>query len=47
MAFGHEMHRALIGNFIGSINGEETLRVTGHDALQAHRFIEQLLAASR
>lgn len=47
MAFGHEMHRALIGNFIGSITGEETLRVTGHDALQAHRFIEQLLAASR
>lgn len=47
MAFGHEMHRALIGNFIGSITGQETLRVTGHDALRAHRFIEQLLATSR
>ncbi len=47
MAFGHEMHRALIGNFIGSITGEETLRVSGHDALQAHRFIEKILAASR
>ncbi len=47
MAFGHEMHRALIGNFIGSIAGQETLRVTGHDALQAHRFIEKILATSR
>lgn len=47
MAFGHEMHRALIGNFIGSITGEETLRVSGHDALLAHRFIEKILAASR
>lgn len=47
MAFGHEMHRALIGNFIGSITGEETLRVSGHDALLAHHFIEKILAASR
>jgi predicted dehydrogenase len=47
MAFGHEMHRALIGNFIDAVRTGAPLRVTGEDALKAHRFIEQILAAGR
>jgi len=47
MAFGHEMHRALIGNFIDAVRNGAALRVTGDDALKAHRFIEAILAASR
>ncbi|MCJ9750411.1 Gfo/Idh/MocA family oxidoreductase [Neorhizobium sp. BETTINA12A] len=47
MAFGHEMHRALIANFIDAIRNGALLRVTGEDALKAHRFIEQILAAGR
>jgi predicted dehydrogenase len=47
MAFGHDMHRALIGNFLGAVRGEDTLRVSGENALNAHRFIEAILAASR
>lgn len=47
MAFGHEMHRALVGNFIDAVRTGAPLRVTGEDALKAHRFIEQILAAGR
>ncbi|WP_117190745.1 Gfo/Idh/MocA family protein [Rhizobium terrae] len=47
MAFGHEMHRALIANFIDAIQDGTPLRVTGDDALKAHRFIEAILAAGR
>ncbi|TCS03095.1 Gfo/Idh/MocA family oxidoreductase [Rhizobium sp. BK418] len=45
MAFGHDMHRALIGNFIDAIENGALLRVTGDDALNAHRFIGAVLAA--
>ncbi|MCQ1849752.1 Gfo/Idh/MocA family protein [Neorhizobium galegae] len=47
MAFGHEMHRALIGNFIDAVRTGAPLRVTGEDALKAHRFIAEILAAGR
>ncbi|MCC2608783.1 Gfo/Idh/MocA family protein [Neorhizobium petrolearium] len=47
MAFGHEMHRALMGNFIDAVQNGAALRVTGDDALKAHSFIEAILAASR
>jgi len=47
MAFGHEMHRALIENFIDAIRNGTPLRVTGEDALKAHRFIAEILAAGR
>ncbi|MCQ1834112.1 Gfo/Idh/MocA family protein [Neorhizobium galegae] len=47
MAFGHEMHRALIENFVDAIRNGAPLRVTGEDALKAHRFIAEILAASR
>jgi predicted dehydrogenase len=47
MAFGHEMHRALLQNFVDAIRKGERLRVTGEDALKAHRFIDAILAAGR
>ncbi|WP_440411933.1 Gfo/Idh/MocA family protein [Neorhizobium petrolearium] len=47
MAFGHEMHRALMENFIDAVQNGAALRVTGDDALKAHSFIEAILAASR
>jgi UDP-N-acetyl-2-amino-2-deoxyglucuronate dehydrogenase len=47
MAFGHELHRALIENFCDAIRDGARLRVTGEDALNAHRFIEAILAAGR
>lgn len=47
MAFGHQMHRALIENFVDAIRNGASLRVTGEDALKAHRFITEILAASR
>ncbi|CAN7196537.1 Gfo/Idh/MocA family protein [Neorhizobium sp. LjRoot104] len=47
MAFGHEMHRALIGNLVDAVRTGAPLRVTGEDALKAHRFIAEILAASR
>ncbi|CDZ28744.1 Gfo/Idh/MocA family protein [Neorhizobium galegae] len=47
MAFGHEMHRALIENFVDAVRNGAPLRVTGEDALKAHRFISEILAASR
>lgn len=47
MAFGHEMHRALIANFIDAIQSGAPLRVNGEDALKAQRFIEAILAARR
>jgi hypothetical protein len=45
MAFGHEMHRALIRNFIDAIENGGQLRVKGDDALNAHRFIDAVLVA--
>ncbi len=45
MAFGHEMHRALIRNFIDAIENGGQLRVKGDDALNAHRFIDAVLLA--
>ncbi|MGK9050430.1 Gfo/Idh/MocA family protein [Neorhizobium petrolearium] len=47
MAFGHEMHRALIENFADAVRDGTPLRVTGDDALNAHRFIEAILAGGR
>ncbi|WP_246779325.1 hypothetical protein [Rhizobium sp. RHZ01] len=45
MAFGHEMYRALIGNFNDAIENGGKLRVKGDDALNAHRFIDAVLVA--
>jgi predicted dehydrogenase len=45
MAFGHEMHPALIGNLIDAIEIGGKLRVKGDDALNAYRFINAVLLA--
>ncbi|MGK6313879.1 Gfo/Idh/MocA family protein [Neorhizobium sp. DT-125] len=47
MAFGHGMHCALIENFVDAVQNGASLRVTGDDALKAHRFIEAILAGGR
>ena len=47
MAFGHDMHRALLSNFADAVCDGAPLRAKGEDALDAHRFIEAILAAGR
>lgn len=47
MAFGHGLHRALIADFASAIRGKRPPKVTGEDALKAHRFIEAILRASK
>lgn len=46
MAFGHDLHRALIADFIGAIREDRMPKVTGQDALNAQRFIEDILASA-
>lgn len=46
MAFDHAMHRALIEDFLDAIDLDRTPRITGEDALAAHRLIEALLASA-
>lgn len=43
MAFGHELHRELLANFVGAITRGERLVVEGDDALRAHTFIDNIL----
>lgn len=47
MAFGYELHRALIEDFIDSVSEKRSPVVTGTDALRAHAFIEKILRSSR
>jgi predicted dehydrogenase len=47
MAFGHELHRELLANFIGAITKGDRLVVDGDDALRAHTFINEMLRCSR
>ena len=47
MAFDHSLHRALIADFVASIREGKSPKVTGEDALKAHRFIEAILQASK
>ena len=47
MAFGHELHRALLADFIGAVKGENPLVVTGDDALRAHSLITEILKADQ
>jgi UDP-N-acetyl-2-amino-2-deoxyglucuronate dehydrogenase len=46
MAFSHEPHRALIGDFIDAIRDDRDPAVTGRDALAAHRLIDALLRSA-
>lgn len=47
MAFGHELHRALIADFVSAIRNNSPLKVTGENALDAQRFIASVLGAAR
>ncbi len=44
MAFGHELHRALLADFLAAIRDDRQPKVTGEDALNAQRLIEAILA---
>lgn len=46
MAFGHDLHRALIADFVGAIREDRTPKVTGRHALNAQRFIEDILTST-
>ena len=47
MDFPHDAHRALHADFIDALANGRAPRVTGHDALGVHRFIDALVAAAR
>ena len=46
MAFPHDWHRALIEDFLDSIQEDREPRVSGAEALKVHRFIDSLLQTS-
>jgi predicted dehydrogenase len=46
MAFSHHAHRALIGDFVDSIDAGRPPMVTGREALKVHRAIAAVLASS-
>jgi UDP-N-acetyl-2-amino-2-deoxyglucuronate dehydrogenase len=43
MAFPHDWHRAVLSDFLSSIQENREPRVSGAEALKVHRFIERLL----
>lgn len=46
MAFGHELHRELLANFIDAITKGDRLVVDGENALRAHTFIDEMLKST-
>ena len=46
MAFPHDYHRALLQDFLNSIQGTRQPRVNGEEALKVHRFIDRLLGSA-
>lgn len=46
MAFSHEAHKALIGDFIDAVRERRAPRVTGREALKVHRLIDALLRSA-
>lgn len=46
MAFPHHHHRAVLADFLDAIEHDRQPRVTGREALKAHRLIEALLRSS-
>ena len=47
MAFSHEAHRALIGDFLAAIRDDREPAITGRERLAAHRLIDALLLSAR
>lgn len=46
MAFPHTYHRAIIADFLSAIEEDREPRISGREALKAHRLIEALLRAA-
>ena len=46
MAFSHDNHRAVLADFLGAIREGRSPRVSGQEALKAHRLIEAVLRAA-
>ncbi|MEX6508169.1 Gfo/Idh/MocA family protein [Jiella sp. M17.18] len=47
MAFPHDWHRSAIADFLGALDENRPPRITGREALKAHRLIDALIAAGR
>jgi UDP-N-acetyl-2-amino-2-deoxyglucuronate dehydrogenase len=47
MAFSHHHHRALHANFLDALEADRSPRVSGNEALAAHRLIDALLRSSK
>jgi predicted dehydrogenase len=45
MAFPHDYHRAVLGDFLDAIEQRREPMVNGREALRVHRLIDALLAA--
>jgi predicted dehydrogenase len=43
MAFPHDWHRGVLGDFLDAIEKDRQPRVNGDEALKVHRFIDALL----
>jgi UDP-N-acetyl-2-amino-2-deoxyglucuronate dehydrogenase len=46
MAFSHQHHRAVIGDFLDAVEKGGAPKVTGREALKVHRLIEAILRSS-
>jgi predicted dehydrogenase len=46
MAFPHDAHRALLADFLDAIDQDRSPRISGHDALLVHHFIDAVLRAA-
>lgn len=47
MAFSHQHHRAVLADFLDAIEKDHQPKVTGREALKAHRLIEAILRSSQ
>ncbi|MCB8839323.1 Gfo/Idh/MocA family protein [Aurantimonas sp. VKM B-3413] len=47
MAFPHDWHRSAIADFLDTLDERRAPRVTGREALKAHRLIDALIEAGR
>jgi UDP-N-acetyl-2-amino-2-deoxyglucuronate dehydrogenase len=47
MAFSHQHHRAVLTDFLDAIGKDDQPKVTGREALKAHRLIEAILRSSQ
>jgi predicted dehydrogenase len=46
MAFPHDWHRALLQDFVNSVQENRQPRISGEEALKVHRFIDRILRSA-